>query len=150
MPERSASLLAVEEARTYRSTQKVFDMNTAAYLSYTTNAAMPEAMRKTFAAIIAEKEKVTAAEKVLKDVQQRQTDTAQEQDRMRKNLEAVGAESQQGRAFLTKLLKLESDLDTLKADIVSASEQVSRAQAAFTAFVKGITLAESANTAPER
>lgn len=150
MPERSASLLAVEEARTYRSTQKVFDMNTAAYLSYTTNAAMPEAVRKTFAAIIAEKEKVTAAEKVLKDVQKRQTDTAQEQDRVRKNLEAVGAESQQGRAFLTKLLKLESDLDTLKADIVSASEQVSRAQAAFTAFVKGITLAESANTAPER
>lgn len=139
-PGNSSSKLMVEEARTYRSAQQIFDMSNHTYLSYTTNTAMPEAVRKTFASIIAEKEKVTAAENALKDLQKRQSDTAQEQDRVRKNLEAVGAESQQGRAFLTKLLTLESDLDTLKADIATAADHVNRAHAAFTTFVKAIKL----------
>ena len=139
-PGNSSSSLAVEEVRTYRSAQQIFDMSNHTYLSYTTNTAMPDTIRKTFASIIAEKEKVTAAENALKDLQKRQSDTAQEQDRVRKNLEAVGAESQQGRAFLTKLLTLESDLDTLKADIATAADRVNRAQAAFTTFVKAIKL----------
>ncbi len=139
-PGNSSSTLAVEEVRTYRSAQQIFDMSNHTYLSYTTNTAMPDTIRKTFASIIAEKEKVTAAENALKDLQKRQSDTAQEQDRVRKNLEAVGAESQQGRAFLTKLLTLESDLDTLKADIATAADRVNQAHAAFTTFVKAITL----------
>ena len=132
--------LKVEEARTYQSTQKIFDMNSNTFISYTTNAEIPEKVRKAFASIITEKEKVSAAEKALKTLQDRQTEIGKEQDRVRRNLEAVGSESQQGRAFLTKLLKLETELDELKTDITTATEQLTNAQRKFAAFVKNIRI----------
>ena len=132
--------LKVEEARTYQSTQKIFDMNSNTFISYTTNSEIPEKVRKAFASIITEKEKVTAAERALKTLQDRQTEIGKEQDRVRRNLEAVGSESQQGRAFLTKLLKLETELDELKTDIATATERVNKTQQNFTAFVKSIRI----------
>lgn len=130
--------LKVEESRIYRSAQKIFDMNSNTFISYAANSEIPEKIRKAFASIITEKEKVSAAEKALKTLQNRQTEIAKEQDRVRRNLEAVGSESQQGRAFLTKLLKLETELDELKTDIAAATEQLNKAQQDFTAFVKKI------------
>ena len=132
--------LKVEEARISQSTQKIFDMSANTFISYTTNAEIPEKVRKAFASIITEKEKVTAEERALKSLQDRQTETSKEQDRIRKNLEAVGSESQQGRAFLIKLLKLETELDNLRTDIATATERVSKAQQNFTAFVKNIKI----------
>ena len=130
--------LKVEEARTYQSTQKIFDMNSNTFISYTTGSEIPEKVRKAFASIITEKEKVTAAERALKTLQDRQTEIGKEQDRVRRNLEAVGSESQQGRAFLTKLLNLESELDDLKTDIATVTERLNKAQQNFIAFVKDI------------
>ena len=130
--------LKVEEARTYQSSQKIFDMNSNTFISYTTGSEIPEKVRKAFASIITEKEKVTAAERALKTLQDHQTEIGKEQDRVRRNLEAVGSESQQGRAFLTKLLKLETELDELKTDIATATERVNKTQQNFTAFVKNI------------
>ena len=132
--------LKVEETRVYKSAQNVFDMNSNTFISYTTNTEMPEAIRQAFESIIKEKEKVSAEQKVLKDLQDRQTDISREQERVRKNLEAVGSESQQGRAFLTKLLKLETELDDLKTNIADAVKRVNKAQEDFTAFVKGIKI----------
>ena len=132
--------LKVEESRIYQSKQKIFDMNSNVFISYTTNSEMPEKIQKAFASIITEKEKVTAEEKTLKTLQDRQTEITKEQDRVRKNLEAVGSESQQGKAFLTKLLKLESELENLKTDIISAAERVNKAQQNFIAFVKNIKI----------
>ena len=132
--------LKVEEARTYQSSQKIFDMNSNTFISYTTGSEIPEKVRKAFASIITEKEKVTAAERALKTLQDRQTEIGKEQDRVRRNLEAVGSESQQGRAFLTKLLKLETELDELKTDIATATERVNKTQQNFTAFVKSIRI----------
>ena len=130
--------LKVEETRTYRSSQKIFDMNSNTFISYTTNSEIPDKVRKAFTSIITEKEKVTAAEKALKTLQDRQTEIGKEQDRVRRNLEAVGSESQQGRAFLTKLLNLESELDDLKTDIATVTERLNKAQQNFIAFVKDI------------
>ncbi|MGP1577674.1 MAG: DUF4139 domain-containing protein [Treponema sp.] len=132
--------LKVEEARIYQSNQKVFDMNTNTFISYTANSEMPQNIRKAFESIIEEKEKVTAKEKVLKTLQNRQTEIANEQNRVRQNLEAVGSESQQGRAFLTKLLNLETELDNLRTDIDAAIEQVNKIQQDFITFVKSITI----------
>jgi len=132
--------LKVEETRVYQSSQKILDMNSNTFVSYTTDSEIPEKIRKAFASIITEKDKVTAAERSLKALQDRQTEIGKEQDRVRRNLEAVGSESQQGRAFLTKLLNLESELDNLKTDITAAVEQVNKAQQNFTAFVKNIRI----------
>ncbi|MGP1459116.1 MAG: DUF4139 domain-containing protein [Treponema sp.] len=130
--------LKIEESRIYRNEKKLFEMDSAAFVSYAANSELPDSIKKAFEAIIKEKDKVAAAQKIQKDVQDRRTDAAREQGRVRENLEAVGAETQQGKAFLDKLLTLESELDTLKTEAAAAAEHVKTAQEHFAAFIKGL------------
>lgn len=73
-------------------------------------------------------------------MQDRRTEVEKEQRRTRENLEAVGAETQQGKAFLDKLLKLENELDTLKTEAAAAAERVKTAQEHFTVFIKALKI----------
>ena len=134
----STAELKVEESRTYGETRKILDMSSESFVSYTTNAEMPEKVKKAFEAIIKEREKVLAAQKVLADLQNRQTELVREQERVRKNLEALGTKSAEGKDFLAKLLKLENELDASKTKLAAAADKANKAQEDFIRFVRDI------------
>lgn len=134
----STAELKVEESRTYGETRKILDMSSESFVSYTTNAEMPEKVKKAFEAIIKEREKLLAAQKVLADLQNRQTELVREQERVRKNLEALGTESAEGKDFLAKLLKLENELDASKTKLAAAADKANKAQEDFIRFVRDI------------
>lgn len=134
----STAALKVEESRTYGETRKILDMSSESFVAYTTNAEMPEKVKKAFEAIINEREKVLAAQKVLADLQNRQTELVREQERVRKNLEALGTESAEGKDFLAKLLKLENELDASKTKLAAAADKANKAQEDFIRFVRDI------------
>lgn len=134
----STAELKVEESRTYGETRKILDMSSESFVAYTTNAEMPEKVKKAFEAIIKEREKVLASQKVLADLQNRQTELVREQERVRKNLEALGTESAEGKDFLAKLLKLENELDASKTKLAAAADKANKAQEDFIRFVRDI------------
>jgi len=134
----STAELKVEESRTYGETRKILDMSSESFVAYTTNAEMPEKVKKAFEAIIKEREKVFAAQKVLADLQNRQAELGREQERVRKNLEALGTESAEGKDFLAKLLKLENELDASKIKLAAAADKANKAQEDFIRFVRDI------------
>ena len=134
----STAELKVEESKTYGETRKILDMSSESFVAYTTNAEMPEKVKKAFEAIIKEREKLLAAQKVLADLQNRQTELVREQERVRKNLEALGTESAEGKDFLAKLLKLENELDASKTKLAAAADKANKAQEDFTRFVRNI------------
>ena len=134
----STAELKVEESRTYGETRKILDMSSESFVSYTTNAEMPEKVKKAFEAIIKEREKVLATQKVLADLQNRQAELGREQERVRKNLEALGTESAEGKDFLAKLLKLENELDASKIKLAAAADKANKAQEDFIRFVRNI------------
>ena len=134
----STAELKVEESRTYGETRKILDMSSESFVAYTTNAEMPEKVKKAFEAIIKEREKVLASQKVLADLQNRQTELVREQERVRKNLEALGTESAEGKDFLAKLLKLENELDASKTKLAAAADKENKAQEDFIRFVRDI------------
>ena len=134
----STAELKVEESRTYGETRKILDMSSESFVAYTTNAEMPEKVKKAFEAIIKEREKLLAAQKLLADLQNRQTELVREQERVRKNLEALGTESAEGKDFLAKLLKLENELDASKKKLAAAADKANKAQEDFIRFVRDI------------
>ena len=134
----STAELKVEESKTYGETRKILDMSSESFVSYTTNAEMPEKVKKAFEAIINEREKVLASQKVLADLQNSQTELVREQERVRKNLEALGTESAEGKDFLAKLLKLENELDASKTKLAAAADKANKAQEDFIRFVRDI------------
>ena len=134
----STAELKVEESRTYGETRKILDMSSESFVAYTTNAEMPEKVKKAFEAIIKEREKLLAAQKLLADLQNRQTELVREQERVRKNLEALGTESAEGKDFLAKLLKLENELDASKTKLAAAADKANKAQEDFIRFVRDI------------
>ena len=134
----STAELKVEESKTYGETRKILDMSSESFVAYTTNAEMPEKVKKAFEAIIKEREKVLAAQKILADLQNRQTELVREQERVRKNLEALGTKSAEGKDFLAKLLKLENELDASKTKLAAAADKANKAQEDFIRFVRDI------------
>jgi len=57
---------------------------------------------------------------------------------VRKNLEALGTESAEGKDFLAKFLKLENELDASKTKLAAAADKANKAQEDFIRFVRNI------------
>lgn len=132
--------IEIQESRIYGETRKIAEMNGDTYLYYATNSEIPEHIKKVFDSIIKESEKVSEKRKILNELKKYSENTAMEQERVRKNLEAVDSESQQGQEFLTKLLKLETELDALKKNISIAKDDLEKAENHFGKFIKDIKI----------
>ncbi len=132
--------IEIKESRIYMETHKIAEMNSETYIYYTTNSEIPENIRKTFEAIIKEKEKISEKRNILNELKKHSENISKEQDRIRKNLEAVGSETQQGAEFLNKLLKLETELDSLKNNISAAEKDLQKAESDFIKFLKKIKI----------
>ena len=132
--------LTVTEEKLYNYTKTIFNMPDSEYVSISVNSEMPENVQKIFEGIIKEKEKINSAKMELSDLQNEFDKLSAEQDRVRKNIAAVGSESQQGKEFLNKLLKLENNLDELKTNIASADKKLKFLQSSFKEYLKNIKL----------
>ncbi|WP_029410105.1 DUF4139 domain-containing protein [Treponema pedis] len=130
----------VKEEKIEESVYTVYNMSDSEYISIASNADMPEKLRKVFEEIIKEKQKITFAKSEYNNLQSEFKQLSEEQDRVRKNLGAVGSESRQGQEFLDKLLKLENDLDGLKVKIKEANKKLKMEENNFKEYLKKINL----------
>lgn len=63
-----------------------------------------------------------------------------EQDRIRKNLEASGNETAQGKEYLKKLAAGDARIEKIDQDFAEATKAHEDAQNAFSAYLSGLTL----------
>lgn len=136
----SNSELKIQEEKIYEETKKISEMNHDAFVYYASNSAIPEKINKIFNEIIKEQKKVSEKKQALEELMRKNENISKDQDRVRKNLEAVGSETQQGKDFLNKLLKLENELETLKIKIIDYERDFEKAQKEFKEFLNGITI----------
>jgi len=115
----SQEKLSVIEERFFEEIIQVNTMDNNSMIAIYSNAKMPEKIKKTFKDVLNEKVKVDKAQIALTNLQNEQKNLNAEQDRIRKNLQAVGSETQQGKLFLDKLLEIENSLENLKKKIIS-------------------------------
>ena len=132
--------LEVVEERLFEEILQINTMDNNAMLGIYSNSEIPEKIKKAFKSILDEKAKVDKAQISLNNLQNEQKELNAEQDRVRKNIQAVGSETQQGKMFLDKLLEIENSLDNLKKKIIQAEKEYSGTRSAYLDYVEKINI----------
>ena len=136
----SQEKLSVIEERFFEEIIQVNMMDNNSMIAISSNAKMPEKIKKAFKDVLNEKVKVDKAQIALNSLQNEQKNLNAEQDRIRKNLQAVGSETQQGRMFLDKLLEIENSLENLKKKIGQSEKEYSNMRSSFLDYVEKINI----------
>ena len=132
--------LEVLEERLFDEILQINTMDNNTMMGIYSNSEIPEKIKKAFKSILDEKVKVDKAQGSLTNLQNEQKELNAEQDRVRKNIQAVGSETQQGKQFLNKLLQIENSLDNLKQKIVEAEKKFSGLKADFLEYIENVTV----------
>ena len=101
---------------------------------------LPAKTKKTFDVIIKERQKLSNFRAELSALQTSRNKLVSEQERIRKNLEAFGTETQQGREFINKLLKAETELEELAEKTEAAETRLRQAEKIFKDYLNAISI----------
>ncbi|MBQ9631202.1 MAG: hypothetical protein IJR49_06420, partial [Treponema sp.] len=132
--------ITVQEKESAESSYALSRMSYADFISYSTNSEMPSKVKKTFSEIASRKSKVENARSEFNKLVEEQKNLSIEQERVRKNLEALGSTSVQGKQFLDKLMSLENELDLLKKKIALAQENLSKLEKDFSDYIAKVSV----------
>ncbi|MDR1788676.1 MAG: DUF4139 domain-containing protein [Treponema sp.] len=109
-----------------------------AFAAYAASAELPDKARAALEKAINLKQ---AAQKAAADetaLEKERGRLAEEQDRVRKNLEAVGNTSPQGASYLARLAALDTDIDSLASRLVPAREAFRAAKQAYDDYLAAL------------
>ena len=109
-------------------------------LYYRSSGDIPAKARAAFDKAVEFKKKADDAQKDQSLLETQKRDKVAEQDRVRKNLEAAGSESQQGKDYLKRLSVSDADIDALSLKIDAARKAVADANTAFANYLATLTL----------
>jgi hypothetical protein len=133
-------VLLVREERPLSERISLLQLGPETFLSYSGNREMPEQVRSALRQAVDLKREADAARTSLDELSGRRDHLVSDQDRIRKNLEAAGGQTQQGQEYLRRLSSLDNDLDSLNQDIDSARQRLRAAQKAYEKYLGGLIL----------
>ena len=132
--------VTVCEARPIMERVTLLQLRQDSFLSYASSQEIPQNVRSALTRAADLRSAVTAAESAVTDAEKRRTALVSEQDRIRKNLEAAGNQTQQGQEYLKRLISLDNDIDTLEPELVRLRLNAKNAQKAYEDYLNGLTL----------
>jgi hypothetical protein len=132
--------LLVREERPLSERITLLSLRPEALVSYSTSQEIPAAVRAGLAKAVELRRNVEDAEKARAEIEARKNAQSSEQDRIRKNLEAVGNEIPQGQEYLRRLASLDAEIDRLNGELDRRGGEVQEAQAAYESYLRGLKL----------
>ena len=134
----STGTLTISESEIVETTAALIKMNANDFIACSSDADMPKEVRKAFENIAAKKAKLDEAKSAYEKLSADCKNTGDEQRRARENLEATGSSTAQGKQFLDKLMRLESELDSLKTKTEAARANLDKAEKDFSDYLKTV------------
>ena len=132
--------LVVSESRPVSERIGLLSLRPETFLSYATNQEIPANVRAALQRAVEMKRAADQAALALTDLENRRASLVSEQDRIRKNLEAAGSQTQQGQEYLKRLISLDGDIDRALADLEKARTDARAAQKAYEDYLNGLSL----------
>jgi DNA invertase Pin-like site-specific DNA recombinase len=86
------------------------------------------------------KRTVDTADLAVKDIEAQKTRMVADQDRIRRNLEAVGSQTQQGQEYIQRLTALDNNIDSLTSELEKANAGAKTAREAYENYLNGLKL----------
>jgi hypothetical protein len=133
-------VLLVREERLLSEKISLLRLQDETFLSYAANQEIPPQVRAALRQAVELKRKAGEAGEELDGLSEHRDFLVLEQDRVRKNLEAVGSQTQQGREYLGRLSSLDEELDTLDQVLESARQTARVTREAYEKYLAGLEL----------
>jgi hypothetical protein len=130
----------VIEQRTQSERIVLVNLRPENILSYSTNTELPQRVRDAFSRAVSLRRDIENAEQVLKAAEESRNRLIADQDRVRRNLEAAGNQTQQGQEYLRRLVALDAEIDAMAPTLDTYRENLKNAQAALTNYLGTLSL----------
>ncbi|MDR1302091.1 MAG: DUF4139 domain-containing protein [Treponema sp.] len=140
LPEGREVSMTVKEEQTREEQIVLTQLSLPAWISYTGNEEIPEQVRSALQQAIELKQTADAAKQALANLNNQRERLISEQDRIRRNLEAVGNQSPQGQEYLKRLLSQDEAIDGLYSRLEEAEKTVQVTQAVYDTYVGSLNL----------
>jgi hypothetical protein len=109
-------------------------------VSYSTNQEIPANVRAALTRAVELRQKCDAARQAQTELEGRRTRLIADQDRVRQNLNAVGATSDLGKDYMKRMTSLDKDIDSLNSEIEKAAALVRSTQKDLDDYIAGLKL----------
>jgi hypothetical protein len=133
-------ILSVNEQRPISESVSLLSIQHAAFLNYTTNQEIPQRVRDALKRAVELRQAADTADIAVKDIETQKTRLASDQERIRRNLEAAGNQTQQGQEYLKRLVALDGEIDALTPVLEKAYTDAKNAREAWENYLKGLSL----------
>jgi len=140
LPAGKETSLSVNEKRPVSERITLLSLRPESFLSYSSNQEIPANVRKSLERAIELKKEVDSADASVKNIEANRTRLISDQDRIRRNLEAAGSQTQQGQEYLRRLASLDSEIDALSPALVKANTDLKTAQTNYENYLNGLNL----------
>ncbi len=140
LPADGEASLSVVERQPVRESITLASLNLESFLRYSASGEIPTEVRNALAKAIDLRKKSDDARKALADLETRKAERADDESRIRDNIDSVGRDSTQGKDYLKKLATVDSEIDAITQKIADARKAVQGAQAAYDSYLGSLTL----------
>jgi hypothetical protein len=132
--------LTVSEETPVFETITLSQLNDAAFAAFSTNAEIPAKVRDAFAKALSLKRAADDAVKTLAGAEARRGRLVADEERIRNNLAAVGAESAEGQEYLRRLAAQDAAIDAQNSAIDEARRLAEETEAAYEEYLNVLEL----------
>jgi hypothetical protein len=133
-------LVMVSEERPLQERISLIGLRPEAFVSYASNQEIPANVRAALRRAAELLSGVSASEIELGEIEERRNYLIEEQDRIRKNLEASGNQTQQGQEYLRRLVSLDTAIDALGPELEKAGAKLKAARKAYEDYIAGLDI----------
>ena len=140
LPANKETLFAVEEETPVQEKIILSQLNLDAFVGYSSSQEIPQNIRTALQKAVDLKRQVEKTKAALADLEGQKTRKISDQDRIRKNLEAAGNQTQQGMEYLKRLTALDNEIDSIAAKAEAARKDYQTAQSAYDAYLATLSI----------
>jgi len=130
----------VKESRPVMERVQLMNFLPAMYILYTGNQEFPANVKEALQQAANLLSSLNALQTAVNEAVKQRANYVLEQDRIRKNLEAAGSQTQQGQEYLKRLLSLDDSIDKLDAELPKLREAAATAQKAYDDYIINLKL----------
>ena len=130
----------VRETRVLTERITLLQLRPETFLSYISSDEIPANVKTALQKAVELRAAVTAAENEVREAERQRSAHVSEQDRIRKNLEAAGNQTEQGQEYLNRLLSIDAEIDKLAPELEKLRENTRAAQKAYEDYLSQLNL----------
>jgi len=140
LPANRETILTVNEQRPISESITLLSLRQESFLSYATNQEISQRVRDALQQAVELRKAADTADAAVRDIETKKSRLISDQDRIRRNLEAAGSQTQQGQEYLRRLVSLDSEIDALAPVLDKAYADANDARKAWENYISGLNL----------